>query len=136
MPGGAGAAAVETRRLLSLVRYLHLATVGLLEDLHSRSPWRALITLVACVGPCLTAASRADEVSHVQDFAALFRARAGDWMRVDPFDCWARGVADELIDIVQEGSQHVHRFDIVNDTESGQRGHHWISIALEMQWVG
>ena len=75
IPGGAGAAAVETRRLLSLVRYLHLATVGLLEDLHSRSPWRALITLAACVGPCLTSASRADEVSHIQDFAALFRAR-------------------------------------------------------------
>jgi hypothetical protein len=61
---------------------------------------------------------------------------AGDWMRVDPFDCWARGVADELVDIFQEGSQHVHRFDIVNDSESGQRGHHWISIALEMKWVG
>ena len=75
IPAGAGAAAVETRRLLSLVRYLHLATVGLLEDLHSRSPWRALVTLVSCVGASLTSASRTDETSHIQDFAALFRAR-------------------------------------------------------------
>ena len=75
IPGGAGAAAVNARRLLEPIRYIHLATVTLLEDPHARSPWRAIITLAACVGPCLTHPSRLDETSHMQDFAALFKAR-------------------------------------------------------------
>lgn len=63
---------------------------------------------------------------------------AGDWLRVDPCDCWARGLADDLVQIFQGGSAsgHVHRFDLVNDRESGCRGHHWISIAVELKWVG
>ena len=74
IPGGNGAAAVEVRRMLEPVRFIHLASVALLSD-WSHSPWKAMITLVACVGPCLTHASRLDETSHMQEFAALFRAR-------------------------------------------------------------
>ena len=75
LPGGNGAAAVRDRELLTQVRFLHLATVALLEDGSARSPWKAMTTLIACIGPCLTNASRMDETSHVQDFASLFRSR-------------------------------------------------------------
>ena len=75
IPAGAGAAAVNHRRWLEPVRFLHLATVTLLEDPHARCPWEAVTSLVACVGPCLTTASRVVETSHMQEFAALFRAR-------------------------------------------------------------
>ena len=75
LPGGNGAAAVRSRELLAIVRYLSLSTVALLEDSSSNTPWKALITLCACMGPCLTSASRLDETSHLHDFAALFKAR-------------------------------------------------------------
>ena len=75
LPVGNGAAAVQGRALLTQVRFLHLATVALLEDVNARNPWKTLTTLIACVGPCLTNASRMDETSHVQDFASLFRSR-------------------------------------------------------------
>jgi hypothetical protein len=75
LPNGNGAAAVRNRELLAQVRFVHLSTVALLEDVNARSPWKALTTLIACVGPCLTNASRMDETSHVQDFASLFRSR-------------------------------------------------------------
>ena len=75
IPGGDGAAAANQRRLLQPVRFLHLATVALLQDSQARSPWKAVATLAACVGPCLTTPSRLDETSHVQEFAALFKAR-------------------------------------------------------------
>ena len=75
IPGGDGAAAANQRRLLQPVRFLHFATVALLQDSQARSPWKAVATLAACVGPCLTTPSRLDETSHVQEFAALFKAR-------------------------------------------------------------
>jgi hypothetical protein len=75
IPAGNGGGAVRARRMLEPVRFIHLASVALLEDINSRSPWKAVVTLVACVGPCLTHASRIDETSHMQEFAALFRAR-------------------------------------------------------------
>jgi hypothetical protein len=78
IPGGNGVVAANHRRLLQPVRFLHLATVALLEDPHARCPWQAVTTLAACVGPCLTAPSRVDETSHMQEFAALFRARRSE----------------------------------------------------------
>ena len=75
LPNGNGAAAVNARAMLAQVRYLSLATVALLEDASTSTPWKAVVTVCVCVGGCLTSASRVDETSHMQDFAALFRAR-------------------------------------------------------------
>jgi hypothetical protein len=68
-----------------------------LEDAHSRSPWRALATLVSCVGASLTSASRADETSHIQDFAAaLFRARRPECTADDALARALRNIASDV----------------------------------------
>lgn len=73
-PAGQGAAAVATRRSLTGIRFLSLATVDLLE-VAGAQPWTAVSLLVGLLGPSLTQASRVPETSQVQLVASVLKTR-------------------------------------------------------------
>ena len=73
IPQGQGAQAQQVRALLQPIRFIGMATVALLEQPRETMPWSAVAALQGILGACFTVASRTDELSQVQTFAAYFR---------------------------------------------------------------
>ena len=73
IPQGQGAQAQQVRALMQPIRFIAMATVSFLEQSQQPMPWSAVAELQGILGQCFTFASRADELSQVQTFAAHFR---------------------------------------------------------------
>ena len=56
-------------------------------------------------------------------------------MGLHTYDYWARAVVSDAVRCLRSG-EHRMRLDLVNDTETGGSGHHWMAIACEFSWAG
>ena len=73
LPGGASAAAIAARALLTPIRFLSLISAPSVEDPASPLPLGLLSAIVGALGPCLTQAVRRVETSTVQLTASTLR---------------------------------------------------------------
>ena len=73
LPGGASAAAIAARALLTPIRFLSLISAPSVEDPSAPLPLGLLSTIVGALGPCLTQAVRRIETSTVQLTASTLR---------------------------------------------------------------
>ena len=73
LPGGASAAAIAARALLTPIRFLSLISAPSVEDPAAPLPLGLLSAIVGALGPCLTQAVRRIETSTVQLTASTLR---------------------------------------------------------------
>ena len=84
IPAGAGGAAAARRQLLLPTRFISLVTADMLElSPPSPTPLKVLFDLLGFLGPCLTQASREQEVSTFQAAARKLRAAVDSGNSVD-----------------------------------------------------
>lgn len=72
IPTGGGAAAARRRAAFEPLRFLSLASAGLLEKPSDSLPWAAMAELQGVLGSFFTADSREDEMSYVQTFTTRY----------------------------------------------------------------
>ena len=65
------------------LRFIHLCSLDKLQDPSSQSPFAAVVLLAGMLGPCLTHAVRADELSTVRTTATILRPNLATHIGLD-----------------------------------------------------